>query len=229
MTLRMSADTPVEERTTARLMSEEQYSIVNITSSPTKSSKSIRSSRKEGTLQPQGLYQPDGGDNPDEENDAKVWFQLSDSYEPPEPDLQVSGSLQGNVNSGTNHYALGTFIVANIGSDPEGFGDSYLDWAIAETPGWGSNWVFEPNSGQNLPSGDPVTVHVYVDVPDEQGTFSGSVKIWNTENHADYGLISVQLVAPVEKTVLQWNLFCKRFDGTLSKDVLSFLLNHCLR
>jgi len=119
--------------------------------------------------------------------------------------------------------------VENIGSDPEGFGDSYLDWAIAETPTWGSNWVFEPNSGINLPSGNPVTVSVYVDVPDEQGTFSGSVKIWNAENHADYGLISVQLVAPVEKTVLQWNLFCKEFDGTLSKDILSFLRVRFLR
>jgi hypothetical protein len=64
---------------------------------------------------------------------------------------------------------------------------------------------------------------VYVDVPDEQGTFSGSVKIWNTENHEDYGLISVQLVAPVEKTALQWNLFCKGFNDAFSHNLLSFL------
>ena len=110
----------------------------------------------------------------------------------------------------------------NIGSDPEGFGDSYLDWAIAETPDWGSNWVFQPNSGINLPSGEPVTVSVYVDVPDEQGTFSGSVKIWNAENHADYGLISVQLVAPVEKTALQWNLFSKGFNDASFKRSIVF-------
>ncbi|HWR64268.1 MAG TPA: C1 family peptidase [Candidatus Thermoplasmatota archaeon] len=182
-----------------------------------------------GYITTSGTYQPDGGDNSDEENDAKVWFQLSDSYEPPEPNLQVNGALQGNVKIGTTHFALGTFTVENIGSDPEGFGDSYLDWAIAETPAWGNNWVFEPNSGINLPSGNPVTVSVYVDVPDEQGTFSGSVKIWNAENHADYDLISVELVAPVEKTVLQWNLFCKEFDDTLSKDILSFLRVRFLR
>jgi C1A family cysteine protease len=182
-----------------------------------------------GYVTTSGTYQPDGGDNSDAENDAKVWFQLSDFYDPPEPNLQVSGALQGNAKIGTDHYALGTFTVENIGSDPEGFGDSYMDWAIAEKPDWGSNWVFEPNSGMNLPSGDPVTVHVYVDVPDEQGTFTGSVKIWNTENHADYGIISVQLVAPVERTVLQWNLFCKGFNGALSKDILSFLQVRLLR
>jgi len=176
-----------------------------------------------------GTYQPDGGENSDEENDAKVWFQLSDSYEPPEPTLQVSGTLQGDANHGTTHYSLGTFLVKNIGTDPEGFSDSYLDWAIADTPDWGNNWVFAPNGGVNLPSGDQVMVQVYVDVPDEQGTYTGSVKIWNTENHANYGIISVQLIAPVEKTTLQSNLFWKGFYSSLSKDILSPFLIHFLR
>lgn len=119
--------------------------------------------------------------------------------------------------------------MSNIGTDPEGFSESYLDWAIAETPAWGSNWVFEPNSGINLPSGDQVTVHVYVDVPDEQGTFTGSIKIWNTEDHVDYGLISIELVAPVEKTTLTWNIFWKSVQEVPSKDILSFLLVQSLR
>jgi C1A family cysteine protease len=182
-----------------------------------------------GYLTSSGTYQPDGGDNSDEENDAKVWFQLSDSYDPPEPNLQVTGSLSGSVKSGTNYFALGTFTVSNIGTDPEGFSESYLDWAIAETPAWGSNWVFEPNSGINLPSGGQVTVHVYVDVPDEQGTFTGSIKIWNTEDHMDYGLISIELVAPVEKTTLTWNIFWKGVQEVPSKDILSFLLVQSLR
>ncbi len=176
-----------------------------------------------------GTYQPDGGDNSDEENDAKVWFQLSDSYTPPEPNLQANGALDGSVKIGTNHYALGTFIVENIGNDPEGFSDSYLDWKIAEIPTWGSNWAFEPDSGTNLPSGLPVTVHVYVDAPDEQGTFTGSIKIWNTENHADYGIIPIHLVTPVEQFTLRWNSFNKRFDCLVLNDMVSFLQKHSIR
>ena len=176
-----------------------------------------------------GTYQPDGGDNSDEENDAKVWFQVSDSYEPPEPILQVSGSLQGTANHGTTHYALGSFLVKNIGTDPEGMSDSYLDWTIAETPGWGNNWAFSPNGGLNLPSGDTVTVQVYVDVPTEQGTFTGSLKIWNTENHANFGTISVQLTAPVEKTTLPGFIFWKNHEGFHSGELLSFFLTYSLR
>ncbi len=176
-----------------------------------------------------GTYQPDGGDNSDEENDAKVWFQVSDSYEPPEPILQVSGSLQGTANRGTTHYLLGSFLVKNTGTDPEGMSDSYLDWAIAETPSWGSNWAFSPNGGLNLPSGDTVTVQVYVDVPEEQGTFSGFLKIWNMENHANYGTITVQLTAPVEKTMLPWFISWMDVKGVHSGEILPFFLTRSLR
>jgi hypothetical protein len=140
-----------------------------------------------------GTYQPDGGHDSDAENDAKVWFAVTDSYEPPAADLQVSGSLNGSVRRGTTQFALGSFTVENIGVDPEGFSDSYLSWAIAETPAWGSNWAFDPPSGTSLPSGESVTVHVVVDVPSEQGTFTGSLKIWNTDNHADFGTIPIYL------------------------------------
>jgi C1A family cysteine protease len=164
-----------------------------------------------GYITTSGTYQPDGGDNSDEENDAKVWFQITDSYSPPAPNLQVSGSLQGTVKIGTDHVSLGTFTVENIGIDPEGFSDSYLDWVVAETPDWGSNWVCEPSSGQNLVPGEPVTVTVYVDAPDEQGTFTGSITLWNTENHADSGIIPIELVTPVEYELYQWNVIQKSF------------------
>ena len=175
-----------------------------------------------------GTYQPDGGDNSDDENDAKVWFQFTDSYTPPAPNLKVSGALEGTVKIGTDNYALGTFTVENIGSDPEGFSDSYLDWVIAELPDWGSNWVFVPNGGLDLPSGEPVTVSVAVDVPDEQGTFSGSIKLWNTENHADYGAVSIQLVTPVGLAVSLWKFTSKGFNFYVSEEVL-FFQAHSLR
>lgn len=171
-----------------------------------------------------GTYQPDGGDNSDEENDAKVWFQLTDSYTPPAPNLKVSGALEGTVKIGTNHYALGTFSVENIGSDPEGFGDSYLDWAIAELPGWGSNWVIEPNGGLNLPSGEPVTVSVFVDVPDEKGTFTGSITLWNSENHADFGTVPIDLVTPVDLKAIQWTFSSRGFNFFVSEEILFFLV-----
>ena len=176
-----------------------------------------------------GTYQPDGGDNSDAENDAKVWFSVSDSYEPPQPDLEAVGNLNGSVKIGTQHYAFGSFTVENTGVDPYGLSDSYLDWEIAEIPDWGSNWVFEPNGGTDQPSGAPVTVQVYVDVPDEQGTFTGSIKIWNIENHADYVVIPIQLVAPFEQATPQWKLFHKIYDVFVLKKYTIFSAEILLR
>ena len=144
-----------------------------------------------------GTYQPDGGGSSDEENDAKVWFDLSDNYEMPEPDLDVEGSLEGKVNHGTNHYHLGSFVISNIGSDPIGWSYSYLDWEIYETPDWGDNWEFDPNGGDDLESGQSVTVQVYVDVPDQIGTFTGQIKVRNSEDHSDNEIIPIELETPV--------------------------------
>ena len=153
-----------------------------------------------------GEYSPDSSTTVDE-NDAKVWFKISDNYEPPEPDLDVSGSLDGEVKRGTKHYHLGSFIVENIGIDPSGFGESYLDWEIAKTPDWGSNWEFEPDGGNDLPSGESTTVEVYVDVPSELGTFTGEIKVWNSENHADYGTVPIQLKVSFNQELLQSQTF----------------------
>ncbi len=146
-----------------------------------------------------GTYPPDGGQDSDAQNDATVWFSVSDSYTPPAPDLQVSGSLGANGSAGATHVYLGSFAVQNIGVDPLGFADSYLDWGIASVPDWGSNWQFEPDGGTNLPSGHSTTVGVYVDVPSQRGSYSGQVKVWNLENHADYGLVPISLTAPVDE------------------------------
>jgi hypothetical protein len=67
----------------------------------------------------------------------------------------------------------------------------------------GSNWVSEPNRGTNLLSGEPVIISVYVDTLDEQATFTGSIKIWNTKNHADYRIVSIQLFTAVEQLSLR--------------------------
>jgi len=66
----------------------------------------------------------------------------------------------------------------------------------AEIREWKNNWVFETNSGTNLPFRESVTISVYVDAPDEQATFTSLIKIWNTENHVDYGIVRIQLITP---------------------------------
>jgi hypothetical protein len=152
-----------------------------------------------------GDYTPDNSTNVDE-NDAKVWFTLSDTYEPPDPNLEVTGSLNGTTKIGTTHYHLGTFTIENQGIDPIGWQNSYLDWEIAEIPSWGANWEFDPNGGTNLESGDSTTVHVYVDVPTEQGTFTGSIKILNSDNHGDYGVVPIELETPIYKQPYLTNL-----------------------
>ena len=139
-----------------------------------------------------GEYTPDSSTGVDE-NDAKVWFTISTNYVPPEADLEVTGSLEGEVSKGTSHYHLGSFTVENVGIDPMEWMETYLDWEVAEWPDWGQNWQFEPESGVNLPSGQSINVNVYVDVPIQTGTFSGEIKVWNNENHADYGVIPIQL------------------------------------
>jgi len=85
--------------------------------------------------------------------------------------------------------------------------------------------VFEPNSGTNLPFGESVTISVYVDAPDEQATFTDSIKIWKTENHTDYGIVRTQLITPSDQLSLQWNLFPMTFNSFISPHPFSFSLN----
>ncbi len=173
-----------------------------------------------GFMTTSGTYQPDGGENSDAENDAKVWFAITDSYEPPTPNLEVTGSLSGTVHLGTTHYALGSFTVKNIGVDPEGFSDSYLNWSIAATPSWGADWECQPNGGIHLPSNQITIVQVYVDVPSQQGTFTGQLKIWNNDNHADYGIVPISLVTSYDQEDILWTMFPSSFTA--------FLLFHSL-
>jgi len=51
----------------------------------------------------------------------------------------------------------------------------------------------------------------------------------NPKNHDDYGIVLVQLMKPVEKAALQWNFFCKIFDVSPLKDILSFLHARSIR
>lgn len=107
---------------------------------------------------------------------------------PPVPDLSCSGSLSWtNVPPGAT--VTGTFTVSNIG-DP----GSTLNWQITQWPSWGS-WSFDPSSGTGLtPEAGPVTVTVTVVAPNQQSqTFTGNVKVVNSEDSSDYCLVPASL------------------------------------
>jgi hypothetical protein len=106
------------------------------------------------------------------------------------PDLDCSGALSWeDIEPGGT--VQGNFTISNVG-DPF----SLLDWEITQYPTWGA-WSFTPSSGKNLTAGESVTVHVVVVAPDEKNKdFQGDVRVYNTENPDDFGVIHVRLKTP---------------------------------
>ena len=127
-------------------------------------------------------------------NNAKVWFKISDDYEP-EADLECEGSLSwSNVVPGET--VTGGFYVSNQGDS-----GSELDWKIDSYPNWGI-WKFDPNSGEDLtPEDGSKKIKVTVTAPNEENTlYTGKVKVVNKNNpNNDYCYISVVLQTPVYK------------------------------
>jgi len=111
----------------------------------------------------------------------------------PIPDLDCDGSLSWtDVTPGST--VTGEFTVSNIGDS-----GSLLDWEIQSFPDWG-DWTFYPESGTGLEEGDTVTIDVEVIAPDEQEeTFTGEIKIINSENESDFCIIPVSLATPVSQ------------------------------
>ena len=108
-----------------------------------------------------------------------------------DPDLDCDGALSW-VNVSTGEELTGSFTVENVGG-------GLLDWEIVDEPSWGT-WSFDPDSGDDLGPGDPVTVDVTVIAPDDKNEeFSGVIKIENKENSEDYCTIDVSLTTPRNK------------------------------
>ena len=109
------------------------------------------------------------------------------------PDLECEGELSW-VDIEPGVVVEGSFTVENIGDL-----GSLLDWAVESYPEWG-NWTFNPENGTGLEEGDTVTIDVEVIVPDEpEETFSGEIKIINSENSSDFCIIDVSLATPVSQ------------------------------
>ena len=109
-----------------------------------------------------------------------------------EPNLDCAGSLSwSSVQPGQT--VQGSFQVQNSGQN-----GSLLNWKInASSLSWGT-WSFSPLDGQGLaPEDGLVTVQVSVVAPsDVNKEFTGYVRVENTENAADFGLIPVNLQTP---------------------------------
>ena len=112
------------------------------------------------------------------------------------PDLDCSGDLHW-IDVQPSATVTDEITVENIGEP-----GSLLDWEIESYPDWG-DWTFTPSSGDDLLPNNPVTVGVTVIAPDEQEeTFTGEVKIVNSEDPDDTCVIDVSLATPVNQQVV---------------------------
>jgi hypothetical protein len=108
----------------------------------------------------------------------------------PVPDLDSKGDIVKKVvKSGST--ITDSFIVENIGES-----GSLLDWEVAIWPDFGTNWTFNPSSGENLtPEYGPMTVTVTFTAPIVENNmyYGGVITIWAADNHNDYDLIAVNI------------------------------------
>jgi len=166
----------------------------------------------------------DDGSTSVDENDAKIWFKITDNYEKSEPDLDAQGELIWNkVKPGSTN--TGIIYVKNIG-EIDIYGQNNLNWRITEYPSWGT-WTFTPSSGTNLkPEDGPVNVQVSVIAPNQRGKiFEGKIKIENTDNPDDYAYIDIILRTPKNKLLVN-PLFAKVLERfPILGQLFSFFIN----
>jgi hypothetical protein len=146
-------------------------------------------------------------------NDQVFRTQYIPPYVPPPPpppphlpDLNCNGSLSWtDINPGATVH--GSFTVWN-----GGFNDSQLNWTINNTITWGT-WRFSPPYGNNLiPWEGPMTVQVYVGVPNQENqTFTGTLRVENKNNASDYVDIPISVTTPASCTIPSHTLFLSWF------------------
>jgi len=133
-----------------------------------------------------------------------------------DPVLLCEGDLHfGNVSAGAT--LEGSFTVENVGGGE-------LDWEITKDPSWGT-WTFDPESGDNLPPGAPVTVQVTVVAPKEKDDFAGTIKVENMENPENDCIIDVSMTTPMSQPSL-FLQFLERFVQRFP--VLELIFSHLL-
>jgi subtilisin family serine protease len=105
-------------------------------------------------------------------------------------DLYCEGDLHfGNVPAGAT--LTDSFTVMNVGG-------GLLDWKITYEPSWGE-WTFDPEEGDDLPPGTPVTVQVTVVAPEEKDDWTSTITVTNMGNPDDTSTIDVSMTTPRNK------------------------------
>ena len=111
------------------------------------------------------------------------------------PDLECTGALHWSDIT-PKVTVSGEFIIENVGDS-----GSELSWEIVETPSWG-DWTFHPSDGSGLtPENGAFTVNVLVVAPDEkEQSFTGEIKIVNSDDPSDYCSVDISLATPKAKS-----------------------------
>jgi len=89
----------------------------------------------------------------------------------------------------------GSFIVKNIANEIYSHG-YILDWELVDTtnPGWGTDWIFEPLSGE-LGPGESTVVNFSFRPPEIEGDYMGaSIQVRNIHDPSEYRGVSFSVV-----------------------------------
>jgi len=135
-----------------------------------------------------------------------------------DPVLICEGDLAfGNVSAGAT--LTDSFTVENVGGGE-------LDWEITKEPSWGT-WTFDPESGENLPPGPPVTVQVTVVAPTEKDDWTSTIIVTNLDDPSNTCTIDVSMTTPVP--VSQPSLFLQFLERLIQRfPVLEMIFSHLL-
>ncbi len=129
-------------------------------------------------------------------------FQVNATVQVPQPKICCEGNLVWDeVKAGST--VNGTFEISNCGEE-----GSLLNWQFQSAPTWpGAVFEITPDSGTDLAAGDSVIITVEVKAPPEKKkTFTGKIKMINSDDPADFCEIDVSLTTPRAKIWTGFNL-----------------------
>jgi len=127
------------------------------------------------------------------------------------PDLDADGDLTWS------DVTPGDTVTAEIDVENIGDAESLLDWEVDSYPDWGT-WSFDPDNGIDLtPEDGEVTIDITVVAPDEsEQTFTGTVKLVNSEDSDDYVEIDVSLATPRVRNSIR-NIFIEFLEQLVER------------